>query len=288
MPELPEVEITKQVVEKELKSSEICKIDVFQEKLRWIINKKLKKLFVNCIILKPFRLGKYIIIPTNKKICLIIHLGMSGVLKIKKKIVRLEKHDHVKFTMLDENKNKIYLIYNDPRKFGFIDYCYENKLKYHFLLKNLGVEPFSNNLNKNYLLKKFINKNTSIKNALLDQKIIAGIGNIYASEILFLSKIHPLLNVKFIDENKAIKICDSIKYILSRAIKKGGTTLKDFKNPDGKLGYFKQELLVYSREGKKCFDCTKIIKMINFTGRSTFFCETCQKAPKNLLKEIKC
>ena len=106
MPELPEVEITKRVLEKELKYSQIYNIEIFEEKLRWTIKKELKKLFVKCIILKPLRLGKYIIIPTNKKICLLIHLGMSGVLKIKRKNLRLEKHDHVKFTMLDKNKKK--------------------------------------------------------------------------------------------------------------------------------------------------------------------------------------
>ncbi len=286
MPEMPEVEITKRILEKQLKFLKICKIQIFKKELRWIIKNELKKLFLDCIILKPFRLGKYIIIPTNKNICLIIHLGMSGVLKIKIKNEKLEKHDHVKFTMLDENEKKSYLIYNDPRRFGLIDYCYKNKLKYHFLLKNLGIEALSKGLNSDYLLKKFKNKNISIKIALLDQKIIAGIGNIYASEILFLSKTHPLFNVKFIDVNQAIKICKSIKLILTRAIKKGGTTIKDFKNPDGKLGYFKQQLLVYSREGKKCFVCTKIIKMINFGGRATFYCESCQKSSKEFLKEI--
>ena len=286
MPEMPEVEITKRILEKQLKFLKICKIQIFKKELRWIIKNELKKLFLDCIILKPFRLGKYIIIPTNKNLCLIIHLGMSGVLKIKIKNEKLEKHDHVKFTMLDKNEKKIYLIYNDPRRFGFIDYCYKNKLKCHFLLKNLGVEPLSNNLNKDYLLKKFKNKNVSIKTALLDQKIIAGIGNIYASEILFLSKTHPLINVKYIDVNKAIKICKSIKSILSGAIKKGGTTIKDFKNPDGKLGYFKQQLQVYSREGERCFICKNKIKMINFGGRATFYCETCQKSPKVYIKEI--
>ena len=150
----------------------------------------------------------------------------------------------------------------------------------------MGVEPFSLDLNVKYLLKKFHNKNVAIKSALLDQKIVAGIGNIYASEILFLSKIHPLLKVKFVDKKIANKLCKAIKRILKKAIEKGGTSIKDFKNPDGKIGYFKHDLSVYSREGEGCFDCKKFIKMIKFAGRSTYYCQQCQSVEKKLLKEI--
>ena len=195
---------------------------------------------------------------------------MTGYLKINYKKKYREKHDHIKLTMINK-KRKDFLLFNDTRRFGFIDYCEENLLNKHFLIKNLGVEPLTKKLNKVYLFEKLKQKSVSVKVALLDQRIVAGIGNIYASEILFLSRLHPLFNVKYITKDLAEKLCSSIKIILLKAIKKGGTTIQDFRNPDGKVGYFNQELLVYSREGKRCLICASIIKKILLSGRSSFF-----------------
>ena len=286
MPELPEVETTKNTLSKFIKKAKIIEVKIFRKDLRWPINFKIKSDIENSIILNPFRLGKYILIPTDKNKCLLLHLGMSGFLKISKTKMRAEKHDHVKFTCVNMKNEEIYIMFNDARRFGFVDCFDSKKLHEHFLIKKLGVEPFSLDLNVKYLLKKFHNKNVAIKSALLDQKIVAGIGNIYANEILFLSKIHPLLKVKFVDKKIANKLCKAIKLILKKAIEKGGTSIKDFKNPDGKIGYFKHDLSVYSREGKECFDCKKFIKMINLAGRSTYYCQQCQSAEKKLLKEI--
>ena len=286
MPELPEVEITKRIFSKHLKNTKVTKVDLFKKNLRWEVCEKIKTLFTNSILLEPYRLGKFIIVPTNTKISLIIHLGMTGYLKINYKKQPLEKHDHIKLTMINKNNEKIFLLFNDTRRFGFIDYCDENSLNKHFLIKNLGVEPLTEELNKVYLYEKLKQKSISVKVALLDQRIIAGIGNIYASEILFLSRLHPLFNVKYITNDLAENLCSSIKIILLKAIKKGGTTIQDFKNPDGKLGYFNQELLVYSREGKRCLICASIIKKILLSGRSSFFCEKCQSIPTKFLKEL--
>ena len=286
MPELPEVETTKNALSNFIRESKVIEVEIFKEELRWPINNNLKSDIKNSIILNPFRLGKYIIVPTDRNKCLLLHLGMSGFLKISKKKIKVKKHDHVKFTFLNTKHEKIYVLFNDTRRFGFIDYFDNDKLNEHFLIKKLGVEPLSSDLNAEYLLKKFNNRDVAIKASLLDQKIVAGIGNIYASEILFISKIHPLLKVKFLDKKMANRLCKSIKYILKKAIDKGGTTIKDFKNPDGQIGYFKQNLLVYSRKGMKCFDCEKHIKMINLSGRSTYYCKKCQGFEKKFLKEI--
>ena len=245
MPELPEVEITKNTLSKFIKKTKVIKIEIFKKELRWPIDCRLKSELKNSIILNPFRLGKYILIPTDKNKCILLHLGMSGFIKISKKNLKVEKHDHIKFTFLNIKNEQINMLFNDTRRFGFID-CFDNdKLYEHFLIKKLGTEPLSLELNAEYLLKKFNNRNVAIKSALLDQKIVAGIGNIYASEILFLAKIHPLLKVKYIDKKMANKLCKEIKHVLKKAIEKGGTTIRNFKNPEGKIGYFKQSLLVF-------------------------------------------
>ena len=201
---------------------------------------------------------------------------MSGFVKISDKDQLKHKHDHLKLITMDKNKKKLFVIYNDVRKFGYIGCCKEENLKNHFLLKNLGLEPLSKKLDNKYLLKKFEKMNTSIKNALLNQKLIAGIGNIYASEILFSAKIHPLCHVSLINECQASQLVCSIKMILRKAIKLGGTSIKDYKKPNGKLGYFNNELSVYLRTGDNCFNCGEKIKMLVIAGRSTFFCEKCQ------------
>ncbi len=286
MPELPEVETTKNILSSFITNAKVNKVEIYKNKLRWPINEEFKLDFKNSIILNPFRLGKYILIPTNKNKYLLIHLGMSGFLKIIKTNEEVKKHDHIKFTFINKKNKKIYVFYNDTRRFGFIDYFNKKDLHKHFLLKKLGVEPLSSKLNQEYFLKKIKNKNIPIKTVLLDQSIIAGIGNIYASEILFLSKIHPLLISKFVNYEIATKLCIAIKKTLNEAINSGGTTIRDFKNPDGKIGYFKNKLRVYSKAGEKCFDCTQKIKMINLSGRSTYFCEKCQSFSKKFLKEI--
>ena len=277
MPELPEVETVTRALSKIVNRSKVKSVEIYRKDLRWQVPEDLKKTLENDIFEEPFRRGKYILIPTKKGNILLIHLGMSGQIKIKESIPSLIKHDHIR--ILIENKNsKIFSItYNDPRRFGYVDYLNKVDLKKHFLLKNLGVEPFSENLTKNYLRKIFKKKTINIKNTLLDQKIIAGIGNIYASEILFRAKIKPHRNVNSLKSNELELIINSTKEILKKSIKKGGTTIKDHKQPDGKLGYFKQNLAVYGRENKKCNDCNNLIEVSIISSRSTFFCNYCQK-----------
>ena len=276
MPELPEVESTKNVLLKIIKNTKICKVEIFNNKLRWEIKYSIKKSLTKVVLKAPYRLGKYILIPTNTNKTILIHLGMSGSLKIQKEKLVLLKHDHVKFTLLSEKKETIYLIYNDPRRFGFIDVTCSDEIKLHFLLRKIGIDPFNKEFNHLYLIDKFKNKNVTIKSALMNQKVIAGIGNIYANEILFLAKVHPLKKVKLIDFQTMKRLVYYIKYVLKEAIKNGGTSLKDYKSPDGKLGYFKQKLFVYDRLGLNCLICGSQIKMLIINKRSSFICEKCQ------------
>ena len=277
MPELPEVETVTRALSKIVERSKVKSVEIYRADLRWKVPDDLKEILENDIFEKPFRRGKYILIPTKKDNILLIHLGMSGQIKIKESVPTLLKHDHIRIIIENKNNNLFSITYNDPRRFGYVDYLNKRDLKKHFLLKSLGVEPFSEDLTKVYLHNIFKKKTTNIKNALLDQKIIAGIGNIYASEILFRAKIRPHRNVNSLESKDLELIINSTKEILKKSIKKGGTTIKDHKQPDGKLGYFKQNLAVYGKKNKKCKDCNNLIEVSIITNRSTFFCNYCQK-----------
>ena len=277
MPELPEVETVTRALSKIVERSKVKSVEIYRTDLRWKVPDDLKEILENDIFEKPFRRGKYILIPTKKDNILLIHLGMSGQIKIKESVPTLLKHDHIRIIIENKNNNLFSITYNDPRRFGYVDYLNKRDLKKHFLLKSLGVEPFSKDLTKVYLHNIFKKKTTNIKNALLDQKIIAGIGNIYASEILFRAKIRPHRNVNSLESKDLELIINSTKEILKKSIKKGGTTIKDHKQPDGKLGYFKQNLAVYGKKNKKCKDCNNLIEVSIITNRSTFFCNYCQK-----------
>ena len=277
MPELPEVETVTRALSKIVNRSKVKSVEVYRKDLRWQVPDDLKEILENDIFEEPFRRGKYILIPTKKGNILLIHLGMSGQIKIKESIPTLLKHDHVRILIENKNSNIFSITYNDPRRFGYVDYLNKVDLKKHFLLKNLGVEPFSKSFTQNYLYNIYKNKKINIKNALLDQKIIAGIGNIYASEILFRAKIKPDRSVNSLKSKDLRLIIIATKEILKQSINKGGTTIKDHKQPDGKLGYFKQSLAVYGKEDKKCNDCNNIIKVSKISNRSTFFCNHCQK-----------
>ena len=277
MPELPEVETVTRALSKIVERSKVKSVEIYRTDLRWKVPDDLKEILENDIFEKPFRRGKYILIPTKKDNILLIHLGMSGQIKIKESVPTLLKHDHIRIIIENKNNNLFSITYNDPRRFGYVDYLNKRDLKKHFLLKSLGVEPFSEDLTKVYLHNIFKTKTTNIKNALLDQKIIAGIGNIYASEILFRAKIRPHRNVNSLKFKDLELIINSTKEILKKSIKKGGTTIKDHKQPDGKLGYFKQNLAVYGKKNKKCKDCNNLIEVSIITNRSTFFCNYCQK-----------
>ena len=277
MPELPEVETVTRALSKIVERSKVKSVEIYRTDLRWKVPDDLKEILENDIFEKPFRRGKYILIPTKKDNILLIHLGMSGQIKIKELVPTLLKHDHIRIIIENKNNDLFSITYNDPRRFGYIDYLNKRDLKKHFLLKSLGVEPFSEDLTKVYLHNIFKKKTTNIKNALLDQKIIAGIGNIYASEILFKAKIKPHRSVNSLKSKDLELILNSTKEILKKSIKKGGTTIKDHKQPDGKLGYFKQNLAVYGKKNKKCKDCNNLIEVSIITNRSTFFCNYCQK-----------
>ena len=274
MPELPEVETVCRALSKVIKNSRIKKIEFYRKDLRWQVKDNLEVSLKNNIFIDPYRRGKYILIPTNTDKIFLIHLGMSGQIRIKKKDI-VQKHDHMR--MIVENNNKHFVItYNDSRRFGYIDLFKKKELREHFLLSKIGVEPLGRELTTEYLQNNFKKRVTNIKNALIDQKIIAGIGNIYASEILYKAKINPLRKVNSLSQNDLNSIITFTKIILKKSIDVGGTTIRDHMQPDGSLGYFKQKLQVYGKVNEKCKTCNSFIVKEVISNRSTFICKYCQ------------
>ena len=274
MPELPEVETVCRALSKVIKNSRIKKIEFYRKDLRWQVKDNLEVSLKNNVFIDPYRRGKYILIPTNTDKIFLIHLGMSGQIRIKKKDI-VQKHDHMR--MIVENNNKHFVItYNDSRRFGYIDLFKKKELREHFLLSKIGVEPLGRELTIEYLQNNFKKRVINIKNALIDQKIIAGIGNIYASEILYKAKINPLRKVNSLSQNDLNSIITFTKIILKKSIDEGGTTIKDHMQPDGSLGYFKQKLQVYGKVNEKCKTCNSFIVKEVISNRSTFICKHCQ------------
>ena len=274
MPELPEVETVCRALSKVIKNSRIKKIEFYRKDLRWHVKDNLEVSLKNNIFIDPYRRGKYILIPTNTDKIFLIHLGMSGQIRIKKKDI-VQKHDHMR--MIVENNNKHFVVtYNDSRRFGYIDLFKKKELREHFLLSKIGVEPLGRELTTEYLQNNFKKRVINIKNALIDQKIIAGIGNIYASEILYKAKINPLRKVNSLSQNDLNSIITFTKIILKKSIDVGGTTIRDHIQPDGSLGYFKQKLQVYGKVNEKCKTCNSFIVKEVISNRSTFICKYCQ------------
>ena len=285
MPELPEVEIVKQSLDKNIKFEKIKKVVVRNRSLRFKIPKNFEIVLKNKIINKISRKSKYLILHLEDIYC-VIHLGMSGTIHlINRKNFNKNtntsfynppnlplKHNHIEFFL-----KKYQLIYNDPRRFGFFKIFKKKDLLDFF--KNIGPEPLNNKFNINYISNYFTNKKKNTKSFLLDQKFVSGIGNIYASEILYYCKINPFKEAKYLTKLDIKKIKYFSKFVLNKAIKKGGSSIRNFRNVSGKNGKYQNEFKVYQRENLNCLkkECFGKIKKKFISKRSTFFCNKCQK-----------
>ncbi len=287
MPELPEVEIVRQSLNKKIKQKKVKKVIVRNRNLRFKIPLDFSNYFENKKIIKVERFSKYLILYLSKDTYCLIHLGMSGTIHIienkKNNIITNtsfynspylpKKHNHVEIIF-----DKFKFVYNDPRRFGFFQII-KNKTKLKERFNHLGPEPFDLTFNLTYVYNYFRYKNRDVKSLLLDQKFVSGVGNIYASEILFKSKINPFRKVCFLNKEECRKIILNSKKILLKAISKGGSSIRDFQNTSGSKGEFQNEFKVYQKQGKRCknFGCADLIKKKISSNRSTFFCESCQK-----------
>ncbi len=287
MPELPEVEVVRQSLNKKIKQKKVKKVLIRNRNLRFKIPSNFITLMKNQKILRVNRFSKYLILCLSNKSYCLLHLGMSGTIHL----VDYKKKDSVTNTSfynsptLPKNHNHVEIffdnlkiVYNDPRRFGFFQII-SNSVLLKKRLAHLGPEPFQSKFDLKYIYSYFKDKKKNIKNFLLDQNFVSGIGNIYASEILFLSKIKPHKRASSLKKKECKKIIQNSKKILFDSIKKGGSSIRDFKDTLGKTGNFQKDFNVYDREGKNCkrLKCKGIIKKKIISNRSTFFCEFCQK-----------
>ena len=272
MPELPEVEVTKKALESALKNTSIKEVNIRNRNLRWPIEEKNIRKLIRADIKKIYRRGKYILVSCSEGTA-ILHLGMSGSLGVFDKNIEYQKHDHVELIL--ENNKTIRL--NDPRRFGCLVWTNECPEK-HKLIKNLGVEPLEDPNLGDHLYSLSRNRNTAVKNYVMNSNIVVGVGNIYASESLFRSGIRPARSSKRISRDRYRKLGIEIKKVLNEAIEMGGTTLRNFTyyNEAKKVGYFKQKLFVYGKPGEDCKECSAEIKARIIGGRNSFFCPRCQ------------
>ena len=287
MPELPEVEIVRQSLDKKIKQKKVKKVIVRNRNLRFKLPYDFSLYLQNKKIIKVGRFSKYLIIFVSDGSYCLIHLGMSGTIHIvsKKKINKFtntsfynspylpKKHNHIEI-IFDDFK----VVYNDPRRFGFFQII-KNNLELNKRFNHLGPEPFSKTFNLTYVLNFFKGRNKDIKSFLLDQKFISGIGNIYASEILFFSRINPFKKASLLNKKECKNIISNSKKILLKAISKGGSSIRNFQDISGSKGGFQNEFKVYQQEGKRCknLGCSDLIKKKIISNRSTFFCDSCQK-----------
>ncbi len=271
MPELPEVETSLRGIEPYIKGQKVIDVVVRQPRLRWPIPKALAKELANQTIEHLERRGKYIIMHTAVG-SVILHLGMSGSLRILDKGTLADKHDHIDLVF----SNSKLLRLRDPRRFGAVLWTRKDPHK-HKLINNLGPEPLSDAFDTDYLYALGKSRKVAIKTLIMNSQIVVGVGNIYASESLFLAGINPKRAANRISRQRYALLVSAIKQILQQAIKQGGTTLRDFTREDGKPGYFKQTLAVYGRTGETCNTCGSDIKQFTQAQRSTFYCPSCQK-----------
>ena len=283
MPELPEVETVRRGLAPVMEGAVIAQADVNRPDLRWPFPEGMADRLTGQKVLGLRRRSKYILADLASGESLLIHLGMSGRMLISGHTVgdfhhehpAPAKHDHVILHM----DGGVRITFNDARRFGAMDLLQTTEQEDHWLIRDLGPEPLGNAFNEAYLVDRLKGRNTPIKSALLDQRIVSGLGNIYVCEVLFRAGIHPKRKAGNISAQRVAGLVPIIRDVLDEAIAAGGSSLKDYRQTDGELGYFQHGFQVYDREGAPCVtpDCGRPIDRIVQSGRSSFFCPQCQR-----------
>ncbi|MEM9438192.1 MAG: bifunctional DNA-formamidopyrimidine glycosylase/DNA-(apurinic or apyrimidinic site) lyase [Pseudomonadota bacterium] len=283
MPELPEVETVRRGLSPVLEGQVIERADVNRPDLRWPLPARMAERLTGMRVMSLRRRSKYILADLESGETLLIHLGMSGRMLISGAEVggfyhehpAPEKHDHVVLHM----QNGARVTFNDARRFGHMDLWPTHDIENHWLIQSLGPEPLGNGFHERYLTEKLRGRNTPIKAALLDQRVVAGLGNIYVCEVLHRARVSPRRKAGNLSSARAGALVPIIRDVLSEAIEAGGSSLRDYRQADGELGYFQHTFRVYDREGESCVTggCAGTVRRIVQSGRSSFYCSTCQR-----------
>jgi len=271
VPELPEVETTRRGIRRALRGRRIEAFVLKDHRLRWPVDRSLGKVLPGQRVRDVRRRAKYLLIDLDRG-TLIAHLGMSGSLRVVPPDAPWLKHDHYELR-LDGGRC---LRFNDPRRFGSLHWTTDDPQE-HPLLADLGPEPLGREFDGDYLAQRAKGRKVAIKQFLMDQRVVVGVGNIYASEALFHAGIHPRRAAGKVSRERLGRLAKAVKKVLSASIRQGGTTLRDYVNADGTPGYFRQKLYVYERDGQPCRHCGTPIRKLAQGQRSTYFCPSCQK-----------
>lgn len=283
MPELPEVETVRRGLQPAMEGFVIEKADVRRPNLRWPFPENMAQRLTGATVTRLRRRSKYILADLSTGETLIIHLGMSGRMQISGGPTAefhhahpvIQKHDHVLFEM----SSGVQIAFNDARRFGAMDLAPTEMVEQHWLLEKLGPEPLGNTFNENYLADRIKSKKSPIKTVLLDQQVVAGLGNIYVCEVLHRASISPKRPAANLPRARVQSLVPIVREVLEEAIVAGGSSLQDHRQTNGELGYFQHNFRVYDRENKACKNpgCGGTIARIVQSGRSTFYCATCQR-----------
>lgn len=279
MPELPEVETVCRGLAVKLIGQTIHHVILHRSGLRQPFPVDFAQNVTGAKVTAITRRSKYALIHLSNKGVIILHLGMSGRVSFVDAKTKPAKHDHAVFQFGSAKQKQgswEQLFFNDARRFGVLDYTTEKHLDAHPLLASLGLDPFAPEFTGAWLFERLSMRKVPMKNALMDQGIIAGLGNIYVCEALFRAKIHPMRVSNKVIKAEAGKLVTAIRAVLTKAIDAGGSTLRDYMHTDGGIGYFQTSFKVYGREDEPCTRCRTPIERIVQSGRSTFFCPICQ------------
>lgn len=271
MPELPEVETTRRGIERLIVGKTVRQVVIRQHALRQPVPADLPYLLQGQDVVAVRRRAKYLLLETPAG-SVLIHLGMSGNLRVVPQETPLKKHDHLDLVLSD---GKV-LRYHDPRRFGLVLWAGNQPLM-HPLLARLGPEPLEDDFDGAWLHRCARNRRLAVKAFLMDQKVVVGVGNIYASEALFMAGIHPARAAGKISAQRYQRLADAVKRVLFNSLEEGGTTLRDFSGADGRPGYFSQSLQVYGRSGEPCAACGRPVLSMVIGQRSSFYCNHCQR-----------
>ena len=276
MPELPEVETVRRALVPAMEGRRIAAAHIGRPDLRWPLPPDLAARLTGRVVGVLARRGKFLLLALDGDETMLMHLGMSGSVRIHATEPEIGKHDHMVLSIDagGPDARPAWIVFNDPRRFGWIDL---SRGETHPMLADMGPEPLGNSFSATHLAAALAGRTGPIKTALLNQQIVAGIGNIYACEALFMAGLSPRRKAGTIRGGRAERLTGAIREVLSRAIEDGGTSLRDHVQPGGEIGYFVQRLSVYGREGQACHSCTTTIRSITQSGRSSFYCPACQR-----------
>jgi formamidopyrimidine-DNA glycosylase len=270
MPELPEVETTRRGIAPYVERQKVTAVRLYDRRLRWPVPEDLPHRLIGRVVDRVERRSKYLLFRLGMD-TLLIHLGMTGSLRVYKDAPAKRIHDHLDL----EFGNGVVLRYHDPRRFGAV--LWSPGVALHPLLVGLGPEPLGADFDSDHLFRATRKRRTAIKLALMDNRVVVGVGNIYANESLFRAGIRPTRAANRISGQRLRRLREAVRETLSDAIAKGGSTLRDYVDGDGAAGYFQMHCFVYGREGRPCRVCGTVIRSVRLGGRATNFCPECQR-----------